>query len=413
MKKSAVMLRWLALMGVALVLYLSYRAVVSPMAAAFRSGKPVMVAVMGTDLAEKSPHSDTLMVAVYHPRGGRLDLLSIPRDTKIDLRGYRFRRINEVFAYHYAQTGDPNTAAVKVCEALGEVFDGVGVTVKPSHYLQVDFDGFRRVLNRLGGVTISVDEPMDYDDRAGAFHVHLTSGVHHLDGERALGYVRYRGKSGDRGRILRQMEFMHAVIGRLASPAIVWRGTQSLWEAGRAVRTNLTFLDLVFFSLEARRLTSRQLNTVLLPGRPRGAAWEMDPERTGYVLRQLAGVPAETVADADPLVLSTTTLVAPGPAELGPEKITVKVWNASGRAGLAITVVRRLRSAGFDVVEWGNYNGRQKKSRIIDRSGRFDSAGRAAESLGLSSLYSDVDPGLRYDVDVVLGEDYKGDDPWK
>jgi hypothetical protein len=59
-----------------------------------------------------------------------------------------------------------------------------------------------------------------------------------------------------------------------------------------------------------------------------------------------------------------------------PKPITVKVWNASGRVGLAMTVVRRLRNAGFDVVEWGNYDSRQNKSRVIDRSGHFDRARR-------------------------------------
>jgi LCP family protein required for cell wall assembly len=397
---------------------LAYRATLSPLAKALRLGTPVVVAVMGTDLAEKSPHSDTLMVAVYHPRGGRLDLLSIPRDTKIDLRGYRFRRINEVFAYHYAQTGDAHAAARNVCEAVGEVFAGTGSDLKPAYYLQVDFDGFRRMLDRLGGVTITVDEPMDYDDRAGAFHVHLTTGVHHLDGDRALGFVRFRGKSGDRGRILRQMEFVHAVVDRLVSPAIVWRGPQALWEAGHAVRTNLSFLDTIFFSLEARRITSRRLNTVLLPGRPRGAVWEMDAERTGFVLRQLAGVAPGAVssdAAASPFTVDLSTsaaVVSPAvPANPDAGKTTVKVWNASGRVGLAISVVRRLRAAGFDVVEWGNYSGRQKKSRAIDRSGRFDRAGVVAESLGLTSLYSDVDPGLRYDVDVVLGGDFELKEP--
>jgi LCP family protein required for cell wall assembly len=414
MKKTVVWLRWMALVGVLLVLFLSYRAAVSPVARALRSGTPVVVAVMGTDLAEKSPHSDTLMVAVYHPRGGRLDLLSIPRDTKIDLRGFRFRRINEVFAFHFAQTGDAHRAARHVCEAVGELFEGIGAELKPGYYVQVDFDGFRRVLDRLGGVTVSVDEPMDYDDRAGAFHVHLTTGVHHLDGDRALGFVRFRGKSGDRGRILRQMEFVHAVVDRLASPAIVWRGPRALWEAGQAIRTNLSFLDMVFFSLEARRMTSRRLNTVLLPGRPRGAVWEMDAERTAFVLRQLAGtgpIGERAVEMPTPAEVDVSTAAAGGlaPAVSAPEegKTTVKVWNASGRAGLAITVVRRLRAAGFDVVEWGNYSARQKKTRAIDRSGRFDRAGAVAESLGVASLYSDVDPALRYDVDVVLGDDFK------
>lgn len=73
-------------------------------------------------------------------------------------------------------------------------------------------------------------------------------------------------------------------------------------------------------------------------------------------------------------------------------------------------MTRRLRGAGFDVVEWGNYNGHQKKSRVIDRSGRFEQARRVAEALGLVSLYSDADPALRTDVEVLLGEDFRSTD---
>lgn len=81
-----------------------------------------------------------------------------------------------------------------------------------------------------------VDEPMDYDDQAGR-HVHLTTGVHHVRGEEALGFVRYRGKSGDRGRILRQMEFIQALSKRFSGQEIVWRGLRAVAELSRAVRT--------------------------------------------------------------------------------------------------------------------------------------------------------------------------------
>lgn len=414
--------RGVAILGALGVMVLAVCASLSPVARALRRGAPLTGAVLGTDLAEHAPHSDTLLVWLYRPSRNQVDIVSIPRDTKINLPGYRFRRINEVFAYHFAQKRGAHVAAEKVCEAVGHLFIKAGAVLTPTYYVQVDFDGFRRLVDRLGGVTLSVDEPMDYDDNAGDFHVHLSTGLHRFMGQDALGFVRFRGRSGDRGRILRQMEFIRALSKRLVSPEIVWRGPRATWEVYRAVHTNLSFWDLLFLAAEARRLTSRSVNTVLLPGRPKGAAWEMDVERTTFVLERLSVGGGEA---------SVTLPESLGSAEGAPldggdddeersggtldtsdsrSRVTVKVWNASGRSGLAFSVVRQLRAAGFDVVDWGNYTGRQHKSRVVDRSGRFERARRVAGALGVGSLYSDLDPGLRTDVDVILGDDFGSTD---
>jgi LCP family protein required for cell wall assembly len=432
-KKSTLTIRAIAGVGLGGVVLLGVLSSTSDVARALRRGDPVVGAVIGTDLADHAPHSDTLMVWIYRPSETRLDVLSIPRDTRLDLPGYRFRRINEVFAYHYGQGRDADVAAKKVCEAVGSLFVKARATLQPPYYVQVDFDGFREVIDRLGGVTVSVDEPMDYDDVAGNFHVHLTTGVQHLSGLEALGFVRYRGRSGDRGRILRQMEFIQALFKRLVSPEIVWRAPRAMAEVFNAVHTNLSPWEMVFLAVEARRLTSQQVNTVLLPGYPKGATWEMDVERTAFILERMGKGKMPGGAKAPPLSVdlpsggnaSGSAMVAEAPMgspvseETTSKPITVKVWNASGRVGLAIHVVRRLRAARFDVVEWGNYSARQNKSRVIDRSGQFESARKVAASLGVVSIYSDVDPGLRTDVDVILGEDFgsnerrQGASSWK
>jgi LCP family protein required for cell wall assembly len=404
--------RLVAGVGLIFVILLAILSTQSPVAQALRHGDTMTGAIIGTDLADHAPHSDTLMVWLYRPSETRLDVLSIPRDTKIDLPGYRFRRINEVFAYHYGKDHDADLAAGNVCVAVGQLFAKARASLVPKYYVQVDFDGFRRLIDRLGGVTVMVDEPMDYDDHAGNFHVHLTTGTHHVRGDEALGFVRFRGKSGDRGRILRQMEFIQALSKRLVSPEIVWRGPQAVTEMFRAVRSNLSPWDMVFLAVEARRLTSQRVNTVLLPGHPRGATWEMDVERTAFILNRLGQEPlGDPILPVDAPATNGTSLAEAEStdtvlAEKGAKAPTVKVWNASGRVGLAIQVVRRLRAAGFDVVEWGNYSGRQNKSRVIDRSGQFDRARKVAESLNVVSIYSDVDPGLRTDADVILGEDF-------
>ena len=385
-------MRWTAGGGAGLVFILAVLTTMSPTAKALRQGETLTGVVMGTDLAERSPHTDTLLVWFYHPRSMRLDLLSIPRDTLLDLPGYRFHRVNEVFAYHYGQDHNGPDAAREVLTAVGRLFFQAGVPITLKNWVQLDFDGFRRAINAWGGVSVVVAEPMDYDDKAGGFRVHLSSGTQRLNGADALGYVRFRGRSGDRGRIQRQMDFLREVFNDLISPRILWRGPPAFVSVAGAWCSNLRVWELLLLAMESRRVSVQGINTLLLPGQPKGPAWKMDPERTRYLLNQLKSSPS----------------VSPVPGHKAPpeEIIRVNVWNASGRMGLALEVARWLRSKGFDVVEWGNFHEIQPTSRVVDRSGRFDPARSVADCLGVSSLVSDMDASLRTDVDVVVGRDF-------
>jgi polyisoprenyl-teichoic acid--peptidoglycan teichoic acid transferase len=389
---SDMALRGTALGGAALVLLSGVLAARSPVAKDLRTGRPLTGIVLGTDLVDFARHSDTLMVWRYHPGRAELDVLSIPRDTRVDLPGYRFRRINEVFAYHFGVKQDHGYAASMVMEAVNALLSTEGsaaATVSalhPRYYMHVDYDGFRRLVDLLGGVQVRVDEPLHYDDYAGNYHVHMDPGPHHLDGSKALDYVRFRGRSGDRGRIMRQMEFLKALADRLTSPMLFLRWPQILIDAIRIVQTNLAPADFLFLAVEGKYLRPGAIHPWLLPGRPKGAYWEMDRERLSTVLARMAGQ-AESAA--------------------GSATVKVKVWNATARSGLALEATRRLRAAGFDVLEWGNYNGRQLRTRVLDRMGDIEKANSVARELGADFVLSDVNPKLQTDVEVILGDDYQ------
>jgi LCP family protein required for cell wall assembly len=373
----------------------------SPIAASLRAGKPLSGVVLGTDLVDYARHSDTLMVWRYSPREGRVDVLSIPRDTKIDLPGYRFRRINEVFAYHYGVKRNSREAALEVIEAVNHLLTKGRVPLDLAYFFHVDYNGFRRFIDLLGGVNIHIEEPMHYDDNAGGLHIHWEPGDYHFNGQQSLEYVRFRGKSGDRGRILRQMEFLKAVSEKLSSPLLFIRWPRLAGTVLGSLHTNITPWDLFLLALEAKHVGPDKVNPWLLPGHPKGAFWELDEERTALVLQQIM---TRGAADKPAFETDTRSLPASSPAAARP--ITVKVWNGSRQEGLALTVARRLRAARFDVLEWGNYGARQRKTRVMDRAGTIEKAKKVAQSLGMDSVFSDVDPGVRVDVEVILGEDY-------
>jgi polyisoprenyl-teichoic acid--peptidoglycan teichoic acid transferase len=351
-------LRVFALSGVGLVAFTGLLEHASPVAKALREGRPVTGIVFGTDLVDHARHSDTLMWWRYDPAAGRVDLLSIPRDTRVDVPGYRFRRINEVYAYHFRKSRKHAVAAEALRSAVAQTLDIAGTPLEPRITLHADYAGFRRFIDLMGGVSVHVDEAMHYDDEAGKLHIHYEEGDHLLMGQQALEYVRFRGKSGDRGRVLRQMEFLRSLLETASSPALFLRWPGLVAVAARGFHSSLSLADLLPLALEVRHMRPDRITPALLPGRPNGPSWEIDRARLAYMMGQWGGRPSEDLPSKAPFA----------------RKITVRVRNGTRRAGLALAATRRLREAGFDVLDWGDYNARQLKTRVLDRSGAIENA---------------------------------------
>jgi len=380
-----------ALTGVFAVGMAGAAATFSPVAKSLRNGEPLAGVVLGTDKVTVARHSDTLMAWNYNPRLQKLDVLSIPRDTKITLPGYRFRRINEVFAYHFRNTDDAHRAAREVLNVVNGLLNtGNERFFDARYYLHVDYNGFREIIDLVGGINVHVDEPMHYDDKAGDLHIHFDPGDHRLDGGAALEYVRFRGLSGDKGRILRQMDFLKSLVAKLSSPVVALRAPRLFSTVFSHVHSNFKPWDIVFLALESKHVRPERLNPRLLPGHPKGPYWEMERDRVNLVVQQMMGF-------QKPLVTTEVKM------EEG--ATTVKVYNGTRRSGLALKVTRRLRAKGFDVLEWGTY-GRQTKTRVLDRSGDYEKAQAVARALGVPFVFSDVNPKLRTDVEVLVGDDY-------
>lgn len=366
----------------------------SPVARSLAHDQRIPVLVFGVDAADLSRHTDTLMLAVFDPNENYLGILNVPRDTRIDLPGYRFRRVNEIFGYHLRRTGDNILSSHMVRHGIEYLLSSNEASVKVPYYIQVDFNGFRRMVDLLGGVWVTVKTPMHYDDNAGNLHIHFEPGRHLVKGKQALEYVRFRGATGDRGRIYRQQEFLRNMVRRLANPMMIFKVPQMIAVVVTSVETNLTFSDLMSLCVAARRLRPENVGFYILPGKPVGALWVPNRQLASRMAAMIVAgrPPAEDVPDIAPQ--ST--------------RITVNVWNASGQTGLAYRGTRFLRRAGFDVVDWGTYAVTQAQTRVIDRKGRIGNARQVAESLGVDSYHSEPNPKIYVDVEVVIGENFTG-----
>jgi LCP family protein required for cell wall assembly len=193
--------------------------------------------------ATDSRLTDTILLLSTAP-DGVATLISVPRDSLVDIPGYGENKVNAAYAL-----GGPALLVQTLEAATGVRIDG---------YVEVGFDGFYRIVQGVGGVQVCPTIPLD-DPRAG---INLLPGCQVLDGAQALGYVRarYSDPRGDLGRVERQREFVAALAERAASPAVLLNPLRSVPLAA-AVGAALTVdegmgpVDLGRFGLAARSAT--------------------------------------------------------------------------------------------------------------------------------------------------------------
>jgi LCP family protein required for cell wall assembly len=197
-------------------------------------------------------------------------VVSIPRDTLVDRPpcpaedGGTTRPASGVMFNTAYEVGGP-VCAVKTVEAL--------TGVRMDHYVEIDFAGFARLVDALGGVTVTTREDID-DDRS---HLTLDAGTHHLDGEQALALARTRydvGDGSDLNRITLQHDLVKALVRQIteldlsANPAALFRAADAL-TGGLTTDTGLDSLgELASLARSLEGLTADRVTTVTMPVLP-------------------------------------------------------------------------------------------------------------------------------------------------
>ena len=218
----------------------------------------VTVIIMGVDIRKDDVgRSDTLMIAAVDPRVDQATLLSIPRDTRVKIRGRGYDKINAAFAY----------GGVSLTQSTVENFLGIDI----DHYVMIDTSSFVKIIDAIGGVDIDVEKRMFYEDPwddNGGLVIDLYPGKQHMDGKTAVTYVRYRDSEGDIGRVKRQQAFMAACLDKVMSPEIVPRIPKILREIIDAVETDMSLRQLLEVAGALKAAAQNGLETEMVPGYP-------------------------------------------------------------------------------------------------------------------------------------------------
>lgn len=216
------------------------------------------IMIMGVDERDDDVgRSDTLMVAAIDPQKNQASLLSVPRDTRVKIKGHGFDKINAAYAYGHEQLSQDT-----VEHLLG---------IKIDHYIIINTKSFKKIIDAIGGIDIDVPKRMHYEDPwddDGGLVIDFRPGKQHMDGAKAITYVRYRDEEGDIGRIRRQQAFVQACLDKLVSPAIIPQLPTVIREVMSSIKTDLSFRQLLEFAGTLKESKRNGLKTDMVPGRP-------------------------------------------------------------------------------------------------------------------------------------------------
>ncbi|MGY1464837.1 LCP family protein [Bacillus toyonensis] len=198
--------------------------------------EPFTILIMGIeDYATdgQNGRTDSLMFATVNPKTQRISLMSIPRDSRVPIVGKdKEDKINAAHAYGGEQM------AIKTVEGF--------LKVPVDHYIKIDFQGFKGIVNAVGGVT--VDVPFDFWERSDVDYykkIQFKQGQQDLNGEEALAYVRMRKQdpNGDYGRAARQRQLLAAVAQKLNSASTVFKIKDLTAVVGKYIKTDIPISD--------------------------------------------------------------------------------------------------------------------------------------------------------------------------
>ncbi|MDJ1185428.1 LCP family protein [Roseofilum casamattae] len=362
----------------------------------YRLSRPMHLLVMGVDRGSNpnfKGRSDTLLLLRIDPKTNSLNLLSIPRDTRVNVTNFGTRKINELNFLGGAE----NTIA-----AVETLLDGIAI----DRYLLIQNGALTELVDLLGGLEIFVEQPMSYVDYAQNLKIELLPGWQTLSGQQAEDFVRFRGNAlGDIGRIQRQQYLLKALHQRLQNPTVISRLPEAIRIMEQYIDTNLTEEEmraLVGFSLQTE---SKNFRMVMLPGRASTTGeydtsyWLMDDGGRDRILREYFN--RLWIGDAwDTPDYSVST-------GRDPTTLSIALQNATTEPEMLEKVANYLEDKGYrDLYIISDWPHPLRTSQVIVQKGDLRGGNILLEEIDLGRLEAASTGDLRTDLTLRIGEDW-------
>lgn len=353
-------------------------------------GQSLNILLMGVDIGdvnqidnESIKRTDTLMILNYNTKTKAVNLISIPRDTLVNINGTNYK-INSAYAlggYSRLETEVENLLDINI-----------------NYIVRIDYNAFREFIDAIGGVEMTIEQNMYYDDEGQNLHINFKAGeTVKLDGKKAEEFFRWRKNNdgtglatADLGRIENQHKFIAGVTKKCKSPLIIFKIPNILNAFADNIQTNIPGYKVIGYGFKFL-LHSSNMNMATLSGD----------------LKMIGGQSYVVFNKS----YNTDIINALGENAVPSEKpkvnydARIKVLNGTNIDGLAGRVKKKLIANGYSKIDvdntveteksviLSNDNSNLKKlKKIVDVNKIDDKEDR--------SEYSD------YDVVIIIGNDY-------
>jgi polyisoprenyl-teichoic acid--peptidoglycan teichoic acid transferase len=343
--------------------------------------------------------SDSMLLLRFDPEKEKVSVLSIPRDTKVNIKGYGVRKINHANDY-----GGPALTAKVASELLGGV--------KIDRYVRVNVQGVEKLIDALGGVTVDVPKDMKYNDFSQHLYIDLKKGVQHLDGDKAMQFLRFRyDEYGDISRVQRQQMLMRSAVEQTLKPATIVKIPKILSVIQSHLDTNLTVRELMALSNFASKTDRSGINMMMLPGdfndpNERVSYWLPNDNKIHKLMTQHFELPKN---DADYAAIAENRYATlEGGSNISNPRIRISIQDSTDSQQTLQSSLDLLREAGYRQVSASkNWHEPLKTTRVIAQSGDNEAAQEVRSILGVGEVVVESTGVIGSDVTVQLGRDWK------
>ena len=342
--------------------------------------------------------SDSMLLLRFDPSKEKVSVLSIPRDTRVYIDGYGVRKIN-----HANEYGGPALAASTASELLG------GINI--DRYVRVNVQGVEKLIDALGGVTVNVPKDMKYNDFSQHLYIDLKKGIQHLDGDKAMQFLRYRYDDyGDISRVQRQQMLMRSVVEQTLKPATVVKIPKILSVIQSHLDTNLTVKELMALANFASERDRSNINMMMLPGNfnsgdEKVSYWLPQHESINKLMKNHFNLPSnakdyDEVKDRYAAIGNSVDIRNP--------RIRIAVQDSTRDQQALQLALDALREAGYKrVFAAKNWQDPLPETRVIAQSGDDKAAKQIKSILGVGEVVVESTGYLQSDITVQIGRDWK------
>jgi len=369
-KKKVILIIFSVISLVVLIFLLKYFGIF-PFSSDILSYNRVNILIVGCDEIENYGRADTIVFLSISPKTKDVLILSIPRDTRVEIPERGMDKINHAYAFGGKKL---------ISETVSLFLD------MPIHFYAIaDFIGFVNIIDELGGIEIDVEKEMHYVDKAGGLDINLSPGKQMLDGEKSLQYIRFRqDKLGDLGRIKRQQKLALAVIEKMMNFDSIAKIPQISEGMNEYIETDIKVQDAIALANLFKGTNQEKFNVETVQGEPvyiKGVSYlEPDVEKVRQRVKSL--------------VYSENS------------GMKVEVLNGNATSGIAHKIAKDLEMQGFEVVNIGNAdNFNYEKTKIIVYSKEINLDSEFKKLFKDYEIVKEYQTNTNSDLVIILGKD--------